>query len=218
MSAPVTLDVWTAYVATVVALMITPGPSHLLMLSNSMSHGFSRAWATGAGDLSANTLQIVAAGAGLAGLIIASEHAFMVVKWAGVVYLVWLGARKILSAKAAAIAGTANAPRVAMNRLWWQGFITSAANPKAVVFFAALFPLFLDPARPLAAQILVLGATYILIDGAFLAFYGLTSSWLARRIAGPLKVWLERASGAFLILAAVLLAFKRAQAVRREVM
>ncbi|MEL6181908.1 MAG: LysE family transporter, partial [Myxococcota bacterium] len=56
--------------------------------------------------------------------------------------------------------------------LWLQGFVTSAANPKAVVFFAALFPQFIDPALPFAAQFAILSLTYLVLDGLFLTAYG----------------------------------------------
>ena len=94
-----TVEVWTLYVATVLALMSTPGPSQLLMLSVSSSHGFRRALMTAAGDLSANALQILAAGLGLAALIAASGNALTVIKWLGVCYLLWLGLRMILSGR-----------------------------------------------------------------------------------------------------------------------
>lgn len=207
-------ETWAAYVATILALMSTPGPSHLLMLSNSMSHGFSRSLATAAGDLTANSLQILAAGLGLASLMLASREAFLAVKWAGVAYLVWMGLQKIWQARNASVGSAHVAVRVSLRRLYAQGFITSAANPKAVIFFAALFPLFLDPTAPIALQLVLLGATYILIDAAFLSTYGIGASWLARRISGPMRAMMERASGAFLIVAAVLLALRRIETAR----
>ena len=78
-----TLEIWTLYVATVLAFVSTPGPSQLLMLSNSATHGVRRALASAAGDLTANALQMLAAGLGLAVIIAASGTALMVIKWAG---------------------------------------------------------------------------------------------------------------------------------------
>ena len=94
-----TLETWFAFVATVFALMITPGPSQLLMLSNSAKHGLARSTATALGDLTANALQMLAAGLGLAAVLAASENALMVIKWSGVLYLVLLGARMIWLAR-----------------------------------------------------------------------------------------------------------------------
>ena len=139
-----TLETWTLYVATVLVLMSTPGPSQLLMLSNSGAHGFGRGLFTAAGDLSANALQMLAAGLGLAAIVAASATALSVIKWAGVAYLIWLGIRMIRRAKPDDPKLAAAQPRVSAKTLWMQGFLTSAANPKAVVFFAALFPQFIS--------------------------------------------------------------------------
>ena len=91
-------DIWTLYVAAVLVVMSTPGPSQLLRLSNSANHGFSRSLATAAGDLSANALQMMAAGFGLAAILAASANALTVIKWLGVAYLIWLGFRMIRNA------------------------------------------------------------------------------------------------------------------------
>lgn len=203
-----TLDVWMLYVATVLALMSTPGPSQLLMLSNSGVHGFRRALATAAGDLSANALQMLAAGLGLAALIAASATALTVIKWAGVAYLIWLGSRMILRAKAGEAATDAPQSKASLKSLWMQGFLTSAANPKAVVFFAALFPQFISAYSSFWPQFLILSLTYLVMDGLFLSAYGISSSWIVARFKGRARLWIERIGGGFMILAAILLGLK----------
>jgi len=202
-----TWETWMLYATTVLLLMSTPGPSHLLMLSNSMAHGFKPSLATAAGDLTANTLQILAAGLGLAGMLMASRHGFTIVKWGGVAYLAWLGIRMFMRA-GQSLDVHADVKKSSLKTLWLQGFITSAANPKAVVFFAALLPQFIDPAFPLWPQLLALGATYIVIDGCFLSSYGASADWLAKRLKGPVRQWVGRISGGCLIGAAILLSFK----------
>ena len=203
-----TIEIWTLYVATVLALMSTPGPSQLLMLSNSATHGFRRSLSTAAGDLSANALQMMAAGLGLAAVIAASGTALTVIKWAGVAYLIWLGIRMIRRASPDEQVDGGSQASVSLRGLWLQGFITSAANPKAVVFFAALFPQFIQPDSPLWPQLLVLSATYIVMDGIFLASYGYGAGWVSRRFRGSAKAWIERIGGGFMIGAAVLLGLK----------
>ena len=199
------LDTWTLYVLTVLALMSTPGPSQLLMLSNSGVHGFKRSIFTAAGDLSANALQMLAAGLGLAAVIAASATALSLIKWAGVVYLIWLGLRMIRRAKPDDPNMDEAAPRASRRTLWMQGFLTSAANPKAVVFFAALFPQFIAADAAFWPQFLILSATYIVMDGLFLSAYGLGASWIVARFKGNAQVWVERIGGGFMIGAAVLL-------------
>ena len=130
-----TMQIWLTYIVTVLVLMSTPGPSQLLMLSNSASHGFRRSLATAAGDLSANALQMLASGLGLAVIIAASGQALLVIKWLGVAYLIWLGVRMVRQASAKSTLELGEQTLVSLKTLWLQGFLTSAANPKAVVFF-----------------------------------------------------------------------------------
>lgn len=201
------VETWLIYVATVLVFMSTPGPSHLLMLSVSMSNGFHRSLATAAGDLTANAIQIVLAGFGLAAVITSSQYGLAIVKWTGVAYLVWIGARQIvISFQQNNVADAV--PPASAQLLWFRGFITSASNPKAVVFFAALFPQFLSSQYALAPQIAILGATYLVVDGCFLASYGKGASWLARRLRSHHKRWVDRAAGTSIIAAAVLLGLR----------
>ena len=202
-----TLEVWTVYVGTVLLFMSTPGPSHLLMISVSMSSGFKRSLATAGGDLTANAIQIVLAGLGLAVIVTSSRYGFAIVKWAGVAYLVWIGVRTI-RASFNKKANAESLPPSSLSHLWLRGFITSAANPKAVVFFAALFPQFLNTNAPLLSQIGILGATYIVIDGLFLASYGKSASWIAQRIKSHYRAWIDRAAGFSLIIAAIMLGLR----------
>ena len=203
-----TFETWSFYVLTVLALMSTPGPSQLLMLTNSGVHGVRRAMSTAAGDLTANALQMLAAGLGLAALIAASGAALTVIKWAGVAYLIWLGVRMIRRAKPEDPQIVGARKQASLKTLWLQGFLTSAANPKAVVFFAALFPQFISTEAAFWPQFLVLSATYIVMDGLFLSAYGLGAGWVAARFKGAAKVWIERVGGGFMIGAAVLLGMK----------
>lgn len=202
-----TFEVWLLYVTTVLAFMVTPGPSHLLMLSNSMSHGFRLSLSTAAGDLSANFLQMLAAGIGLAAVLTTAQEALSIIKWLGAAYLLWMGVKMILGAKRAA--DVAAAEKTASRKaLWLQGFLTSAANPKAVVFFAALFPQFISASSAFVPQFVVLSITYLVIDGLFLATYGAGATWLASRLKNSARIFINRLGGTFLIGAAVMLGLK----------
>ncbi len=200
-----TLPIWITYVLAVLLLMSSPGPSQLLMMSNSMANGFRRAIFTAIGDLNANALQMLAAGLGLGALILASETTFAVVKWGGVAYLVWMGVQKIRHAGAGALG---ESKPTSARKLYMPGFVTSAANPKAVIFFAALFPQFIDPNLAFWPKFLILSATYIVIDGCFLTLYGSSAAWVATRLTGAFRVWMDRVAGGVLISAAALLALK----------
>ena len=197
-----TWETYLLYLGVAGAFFATPpGTSQLLMMSNTMRHGLHRSLATMAGDLSANALQMTAAAFGLTAIIAASANAIWVIKWAGVAYLAYLGLRLLLSRPAS------EAPtQVSSNALFRQGFLTSSANPYAVVFFGALFPQFIDPASPVLPQLLILGVTYLVIDGILLILWGLAAQRTLGRVRRLGGVWLNRVSGALMMLAAALLA------------
>ncbi|MEE9328088.1 MAG: LysE family translocator [Cocleimonas sp.] len=201
-----TFEVWVIFIGTVLVLMSTPGPSQLLMLSNSIQNGFKRSLATAAGDLSANLLQMIVASIGLVSLIKNSHEFFIIIKWVGVAYLVYLGLKLIFSNNLNQIKMSSN--RRSIKSLYWQGFITSAVNPKAVIFFAALFPQFINPAEPLLLQFLVLSITYLLTDLIFLSFYGKFSELIVSKLSHSLSNYVNKISGGFLVGAAILLGLK----------
>jgi len=93
-----------------------------------------------------------------------------------------------------------------VRQLYMQGFVTSGSNPKAIVFFAALFPQFISPSNPLAPQLLALILTYLFLDGCFLIAYGFGAEILSKRVKNT--SWLHPMSGIFIIIAAMMLAWK----------
>lgn len=201
------VETYLLYLAAVAVFFATPpGTSQLLIISNSIRHGLRRSAFTIAGDLTANALQMIAAAFGLAAIIATSASAFVWIKWLGVAYLVWIGLQLILT-RARANAVEADASRGAF-RLFRQGFVTSMANPFAVVFFGALFPQFIDPVLPVFPQLLILGLTYMIVDGALLVLWG----WVGIRAAGILKRsstgLVNKLCGGLMIAAAALLASK----------
>ncbi|MGA9412317.1 MAG: LysE family translocator [Roseobacter sp.] len=201
------LDTYLIYLAAVAVFFATPpDTSQLLIVSNSVRHGLRRSIYTIAGDLTANSLQMTAAAFGLAAVIATSASAFVWIKWLGVAYLVWIGIQLVLSNDHAGDV-SANASGRSF-RLFRQGFATSLANPFAVVFFGALFPQFIDPALPVLPQLLILGATYLVVDGAILLLWG----WLGVKAAKALKSfsfgWINKLCGGLMIGAAALLASK----------
>ncbi|HHF3232864.1 TPA: LysE family translocator [Vibrio diabolicus] len=176
------------------------------MLSNSISNGFRRSVYTAIGDLTANLLQMVVAALGLATLIASSEHFFTVVKWGGVAYLLYLGFKLIFVKSSNSV--DQQTKQRSKSSLYWQGFVTSAANPKAVIFFAALFPQFISQDSSLLVQFVILSSTYLVMDGVFLCCYGKFAESIVGRLRDNMKLHLDRVSGIFLIIAAALLGHK----------
>ncbi|WP_306152343.1 LysE family translocator [Roseovarius sp. MMSF_3281] len=201
------LETYVIYLAAVAVFFATPpDTSQLLIISNSVRHGVKRSAYTIAGDLTANSLQMAGAAFGLAAIIATSASAFIWIKWLGVAYLVWTGLQLFLSKDQSGDV-TANTSGQSF-RLFRQGFVTSMANPFAVVFFGALFPQFIDPTTPVLPQLLILGVTYLAVDGVILLAWG----WLGVRAATALKRFsfglVNKVCGALMIGAAMLLASK----------
>ena len=203
-----TLEIWLTYVAMVAIIAISPGPSVLLASSHGMRHGYSKTLATIAGDLSANTLQMTAVALGLGAALAASATFFGILKWAGVGYLMYLGIRQwiVRPDDADTRSGDTRGQAAARTTLYWQGFTVSASNPKAVLFFLALFPQFLVPASPRAMQLVVLGLTFLAMDGIALILYARFGARLRAWLVINNRVrWQGRISGSMLLVAAAYL-------------
>ena len=202
------IDVYLLYLAALAVFFASPpDTSQLLIISNSIRHGLRRSAWTIAGDLSANALQMTAAAFGLAAVIANSATVFAWIKWLGVAYLVWIGVQLIQTPADPQRTLPANTSRQAF-RLFRQGFVTSSANPFAVVFFAALFPQFISPELPILPQLLILGLTYLVVDGALLVMWGWLGGRSATLLKGSAMGQINKICGGLMIGAAALLALK----------
>lgn len=200
------LDAWLAYAATVSVLVLLPGPSVLLAATRALEHGFPRSLATVSGDLSANVLQMLAAGSGLGAVVAGSPRTLDALRWLGVSYLAFLGVRLCRARAETDSRPLRSGAGHTARRLYLEAFGVSIANPKAVLFFAALFPAFLAGDNPIPRQLLVLGLTFVALDGSALALWGLAARRLRSR-RQP-SVWVARFSGLLLLAASVGLAAK----------
>ncbi len=191
-------DLWLAFVAASAALLALPGPTVLLVLSYALSQGRRVALASAAGvavgDLVAMSLSL----AGLGALVAASAALFTLLKWVGAAYLVWLGIRLLRSAPEAAPAlpKTVHAAR----GVFRHTAAVTALNPKSIAFFIAFVPHFVDPARPLPPQFVLLVATFVGMAALNALAYALLADRLRRQITRPgVTAWLTRAGGVTLI-------------------
>ncbi|MCV0397539.1 MAG: LysE family translocator [Rhizobiaceae bacterium] len=200
----ISLEAYLAYVATVLVFFAhPPGPGQLLFMAHSTRLGALGALPVMIGNHTANIIQMLLAGFGLAGAVATSAEVFFIVKWLGIAYLIWFGLTMMKQGS------TGTRPRQAnRNSLFRQGFVTAAANPFAVMFFAALFPQFLTLNAPLVPQIAALGVTYLVIDGIILLAMGASTSRIMSMIGVRATSRINRVSGALMIGAALLLAFR----------
>jgi len=181
-----TWETWGIFVGLELVLALTPGPAVLYVVSTGLRRGGrSSVWAN-LGILSGNAFYFLLSAAGLGAVLLASRDVFVVVKWCGAAYLAYLGLRLIVAPGHGPLAG--ESPDRGPARSGWAtlraGFVLQAANPKALLFFVALLPQFLDTATSVALQIGILAVSSIAVEFVVLLGYGLA--------AGRLSAWARR--------------------------
>jgi threonine/homoserine/homoserine lactone efflux protein len=163
---------WLLFVVTEALLCLTPGPAVMFVVSCGLACGGRAALWGNAGILSANTFYFALSALGLGAVLLGSHEVFTVIKYAGAAYLVWLGIRTIRGAGLAVKAERDSQSAAQGWRMLARGFVLQAANPKALLFFVALLPQFIDVGRPIAPQVVILAVTSAAIEFLILACYG----------------------------------------------
>jgi homoserine/homoserine lactone efflux protein len=203
-----TFETWLLFCVTETVLCFIPGPAVLFVLSTALRRGFASASIAAAGILAGNTFYFALSATGIAAVIVASHAVFGALKWAGAAYLVWLGLRMLL-ARAPGPAAEPQREHARADRVFHRAFIVQAANPKALVFFVALLPQFINPAGSVPWQILLLGISSVVIEFMVLSLYAALAA-RARSMTGTrFASSLERVGGACLIAAGARLAWYR---------
>jgi threonine/homoserine/homoserine lactone efflux protein len=190
---------WSVFAVTEVALCMTPGPAVLFVVSQALRLGGPRSLWANAGILAGNSFYFALSATGLGALLLASHRLFLTLKWIGAAYLVFLGVTTFLQ--------RADNPELSFSRtergrlpVFFRGLVTQIANPKALVFFIAFLPQFIQAEAPIWPQILILGMTSLAIEFVVLGSYGFlagTASAVARRPRFARAT--NRVSGALLI-------------------
>jgi threonine/homoserine/homoserine lactone efflux protein len=195
-------DLWLFIVAGLL-LNITPGPDMGLIIARSAQHGVHAGAMAALGVTAGCFVHIVAAAFGVSAILMASALAFSLLKWAGAVYLVYLGLRMLWSSfnprhseAVGTIDGGGELPGI-----FFQGFLTNTLNPKVALFFLAFVPQFISAdASSKVSTFILLG----LLFNANSTVWNLLVAWTAGRLAASphfqrVRVWLDRTIGALLI-------------------
>jgi homoserine/homoserine lactone efflux protein len=201
-------EIYLAYVAACILITTIPGPTVTLIIANSLTHGTRAGLLNVAGTQLGLLVMLGVLMIGLSSVIAAMGVWFDYVRIAGAIYLVWIG-WKLLRAKAA-FGDVGRTPRPRGGFLL-QGFLVLMSNPKALLWFGAFIPQFVDPSGNYIAQLVILGLTAMasaaLTDGAYAILGGRT-----RRFMSEQRIKLaQRLSGLFLIGGGVWLALTRAR-------
>jgi threonine/homoserine/homoserine lactone efflux protein len=205
-----TLATYLLYVAAVALLIVTPGPTMLMCMTNAINHGPRRAMTSVAGAITAVLGVMALSATGLGALLAASETAFTIAKVLGAIYLIYLGVRTFRSNAVLQVEGQQVPAR--SRSFCLQGFLVGASNPKAVLFFAAFFPQFLDPMQPIVPQFAILALTFVAFEFAVLTLCALGVARLLPLFKSNVVVrWLNRVCGGlFTLMGGALLLTRRA--------
>jgi homoserine/homoserine lactone efflux protein len=203
-----TLEIWLAYVFACLVIAIIPGPTVTVIVANSLAHGARAGLLNVAGTQLGLGLMMLILVVGLSSVIAAMGWLFDWLRLLGAAYLVWIG-YKLLRAPEMSFGAGGEIPKPKGGFLL-QGFLVLMANPKALLWFGAFIPQFVDPKGNYVGQIVLLGVTAMVValvsDGAYAVLTGRAGSYLRKHLR-----LVARLSGVFLIGGGVWLALTRAR-------
>ncbi len=200
------IETLLSFIAACVAIAIVPGPSVTVIIANSLRHGTGSGLLTVAGTQVGLLLMLAALAAGLATIIDHMGMMFDWIRWLGAAYLIWLGIK--LWRADGAMEATASGSS-AKHGLFWQGLLVVWSNPKALLFFGAFIPQFIDPMQDPLMQTLMLGSIFVVTATMLDSSYAFAAGHAGRWLGGNRVRYLERISGSFLIGGGLWLAFSR---------
>src|SRR5262249_47622975 len=190
------LSLYLAYVAACVVIVVVPGPTVTLTISNALTHGTRAALINVAGSQAGLAGMLALVLVGLTSLVKNQGVWFDWLRLAGAAYLVWLG-WKLLRAKGS-LGGRADAPRP-RGGFFLQGFLVLMSNPKALLLFGAFIPQFVDPNGNYVAQVILLGVTFMAVATVGDSAYALVAGPAPALMSPPRGRTVSRVSGAFLV-------------------
>lgn len=208
------LTTYSLYFAAVAVLVLSPGPTMLMCIATALNDGKSSAIAVAIGSIGAVLGVMTLSALGLGALLAASELAFTVVKVIGAIYLIWLGIKTFCnSTEAIDVKRAATDSGRPLRAHYVRGLFVGSSNPKAILFFTAFFPQFLNPIEPFAPQYSILALTFIACEFSVLAMCAFGVSAIAPVLRSSwLMHWINKVTGGLFATMGGLLLFSRRHA------
>ena len=163
-------ELWFAFVAASVVLLIIPGPTILTVISYALAHGRRATVPLVAAVALGDSTALVVSLLGLGALLTTAALWFTVLKWAGSLYLLYLGVQLLRAGVSSAELGTATVPD-SRRRLFANTSVVTALNPKSIVFFVAFLPQFIDPSMDATPQLWILAVTFVVLAAVSATLY-----------------------------------------------
>jgi threonine/homoserine/homoserine lactone efflux protein len=194
-----------AFLGVSILVIVTPGPDTALTIRNSLLGGRAGGLGTALGVSTGQLIWALAASAGLAAILAASEPLFHAVRLAGAAYLVWLGPQSLRTAlrprpRAAAGCEWSRAGHLRPRVAFTQGVVNNLGNPKMAVIFASVLPQFAAPAQGMASTLMMLGLIFSALTFGWLSLYATAVSAIGDLMRAPaVRRAVEAVNGAILI-------------------
>ena len=202
------LQLYLAYILASFVFAVVPGPIVTLVIANSLRHGARMGLANVAGAQLGLAVMIAIVAVGLTSIIATMGWWFDWLRLVGAAYLIWLGIKLFRSSGAIGAPGEVAAPR---GGFFWQGFLVLMSNPKALFFFGAFIPQFVDPRGDYVGQVVLLGATVMVVTTLCDSVYVVLTSRASALLARERVRLISRISGLCLIGGGAWLALVRAR-------
>lgn len=200
-------QIWFAYMLACWVISISPGAGAIASMSNGLNYGFKHGYWNVIGLQLALLVQIGIVAAGVGVLFATSPWAFLLVKWFGVLYLLYLAYLQ-WTAPVQSIEIQSDSTQKSIPKLILNGFLVNITNPKAIVFLLAVLPQFLDLSQPQAPQYVIMAATMITIDMIVMAGYTGLAAKVLRLLKSPKQQkYMNRSFAVLFACAASLLSF-----------
>lgn len=205
------LTTYSLYLAAVAVLVLSPGPTMLMCMSTALNDGKSSALAAATGSIGAVLGVMTLSALGLGALLAASELAFTVVKVIGAIYLIWLGIKTFCTSTGAIdVKSAATDTGRPLRAHYVRGLLVGSSNPKAILFFTAFFPQFLNPIEPFAPQYSILALTFVACEFSVLAMCAFGVSALAPVLRSKWHMrWINKVTGGLFATMGGVLLFSR---------
>lgn len=198
------------FLSTTFVVVLSPGPAAIAVTGEAASSGFKRSFFVVLGIALANVFFFVLSATGIAALIIASSTLFTIIKWIGVAYLLYLGYGAIFSS-AGPLKISGSIPLSGdLYKIFLKGFVIEASNPKALLYFSAILPQFIDISQPIPLQVAVLCSINIFIDLLCYCLYAFLGYKSSQVNIPPFAIkCINRTAGGMLIFAGLMMASVR---------
>ncbi len=203
----ISLETLIIFFMTTLVVVLSPGPAALAVTAEAASNGFKKSTLVILGIASANVVFFILSATGIITLIITSQTLFNLIKWIGVAYLLYLGFTAVFSQSGPLSIQTSKNKPSKTYKIFMRGFVLEISNPKALLYFSALLPQFVDINAPVVPQLIILCLITMILDLVCYSLYGYLGFKSRGKFIKPIIIKLiNRSAGAMLIFAGLKMA------------